>query len=958
MIFDYPLTGTFEFSVDAYQGRWAEGHVGYAGMVLEPLANGGNLQLVGGHDRVYLVGDALRQDSFNRFTIQVEGSKVRWLVNNRLIHEQTDAAPTSPWLALYAFRDRHTVFRNPQLRGQPQIPREVILSHGDRLEGWVSKFYDETQPPRLSKQQQPRNRFYADPSMQNQDPSSFDWHARDSEIHGRCDPAPTAPHGTGSLLSYFRPLRRGETLRYEFFYRPGEVMVHPCLGRLAFLLEPQGVRLHWLTENDGSDWTGIDSDNAVPMQGSVALKANEWNRLQLSLTADGVRIELNGAAICQRKLDANESRTFGLFHYKNRTAVRVRNVVLTGAWPDKLSGQEMADSFRPSGPVTDGFVRRALIGDPFFLRSAGHVLRQAHNLPPEQAYSLLQMWVLPNENHSLFQMAGEFTPADLAPPVAPKPLPAGRRVASGGELEAPALELVVLAKKLGKLDELAERIEQAKEPSLARGRLAMLALVRTAQERDEPARKALEDLGRLIAPLPLNEPIWRRWPELVAAQGTMIRPALRQAALALLDIQVKKLEESIVRLIPLSDRDSWLAHVRQTRASVQVLSLPSPHRPFGDDPSLKFWDTVSHTSAKMRGLGAPRTHWYVGDGIVQHYPGHSQDCLYLRTPLAGDFEVSCELTSFGWREAQLAYGGLRLDLAQSLKRYNLLSFARLIRAVDIDPPLADLGPWYKFRLTVHGDTYTVHINDRKLCEEPLPFNPDPWLMLYAEHSNTASIRNLKIRGTPRVPESLALSASPDLAGWLSYDESDWRKRGEEITNDGSRPVQDPDQPTQPRTWQEKALHYHRPLLEDGEIDYDFYFEPGKVLVHPAVDRLVFLLEPQGVRIHWLTDGNQERTGLTPDNAADEPKNRRGPSMLPLKAKTWNHMKLSLSGDTIILHLNGSVIYERKLESTNQRTFGLFHYADETSVRVRNVSYRGQWPRRLPDADELWAVKDK
>jgi hypothetical protein len=861
-------------------------------------------------------------------------------------------------LALYAFRDRHTVFRNPQIRGEPRIPREVRLSHGDRLEGWVSKFYDESQPQRLIKQLRRRNRFVADPSTLNQDPASFDWHARDGEIRGRRDPSASARDGVGSLLSYFRPLRPGEKLGYEFFYRPGEAMVHPCLGRLAFLLEPPGVRLHWLTENDGNDWTGLDSDNSVEAPGSVQLKPNEWNQLQLSLTADSVKIELNSAIVCERKLEANEAATFGLFHYKNRTAAQVRNVVLAGDWPDQLSEKEMADSFQPAAPVTDGPVRRAMIGEPFFLRGAGILLRQARSLPPEQAYELLHEWVLPNKNHSLFQTSGEFTPADPAPPVASKPSPAGRRVQGGGDLEAPALELVELAKKLGKLDELAERIEQAKEAEQSRGRLAMLALVRAAQERDEQARKAIEDLGRLITPLPLNEPIWRRWPELLAAHGTMNRPGLRQSGLALLDLQIKKLEESSMRFIPLTDREAWLPHVRQTRAAVQVLGLPTSHRPFGDDPDLQFWDVVSHTQARARGVGAPRAHWTVRDGAVQHYPGRSHDYLYLRTPLQGDFEVSCELTSFGYREAQLAYGGLRFELAQSLKRYNLFSFAHSIRATDLDPPLPNPGPWYKFRLSVRGDTYTVNVNDRKMCEEPLPFQPDPWLMLHANNSNTAGIRNLKIAGTPHVPESLSLSAAPDLAGWVSYDESEWHKRGEEITDDGSRPVQDPDQPPQPRTWQEKTLYYHRPLLEDGEIVYDFYYEPGKVLAHPCLDRLVFLLDTEGVRIHWLTDGIHDRTGLAPDNAATESKNRRGSAVLPLKSKKWNHVKLSLSGDVVKLELNGTSIYERALESTNQRTFGLFHYADDTSVRVRNVTYRGQWPRRLPDADELWAVKGK
>ncbi len=436
----------------------------------------------------------------------------------------------------------------------------------------------------------------------------------------------------------------------------------------------------------------------------------------------------------------------------------------------------------------------------------------------------------------------------------------------------------------------------------------------------------------------------------------MNRSALRQAALALLDLQIKNLEDGIARFIPLTDRDSWLPHIRQTRAALQVLSLPTPHRSFGDEPGLQFWDVVSHIQAQVRGIGAPRAHWTIRDGNVQHYPGRSQDYLYLRTPLRGDFEVSCELTSSGYREARLAYGGLRFELSQSLKRYNLFSFAHSIRSMDIDPPLTNVGPWYKFRLSVHGDTYTVYINDRKTLEEPLPFQTDPWLMLHANHSNTAGIRNLRIAGTPQVPESLSLSASPDLAGWLSYDESDWQKRGEEITDHGARPVQDPDQPPQPRSWQEKALHYHRPLLEDGEIEYDFYYEPGKVLAHPALDRLVLLLDPEGVRIHWLTDGIHDRTGITPDNAVTEPKNRRGPAVLPLKPKKWNHVKLSLSGDTVKLELNGTSIYQCPLESTNQRTFGLFHYADDTSVRVRNVTYRGQWPRRLPDTDEVWAAR--
>jgi hypothetical protein len=56
-----------------------------------------------------------------------------------------------------------------------------------------------------------------------------------------------------------------------------------------------------------------------------------------------------------------------------------------------------------------------------------------------------------------------------------------------------------------------------------------------------------------------------------------------------------------------------------------------------------------------------------------------------------------------------------------------------------------------------------------------------------------------------------------------------------------------------------------------------------------------------------------------------------------------------------LQLNGADIYERELEPTNNRAFGLFHESDETETRVRAVRYQGHWPNRIPDPDELMAA---
>jgi hypothetical protein len=127
------------------------------------------------------------------------------------------------------------------------------------------------------------------------------------------------------------------------------------------------------------------------------------------------------------------------------------------------------------------------------------------------------------------------------------------------------------------------------------------------------------------------------------------------------------------------------------------------------------------------------------------------------------------------------------------------------------------------------------------------------------------------------------------------------------------------------------------------------FVAGQTLVHPALDRLVCLIEPDGVKVHWLTDGRWDRTGLLPGNSTAEP--GRGPQKLTLKSRDWNAVNLAVEGDTLTISLNGELVFTRPIESTNLRHFGLFHYVNESSVRVRNVRYRGDWPKTLPTVEQ-------
>src|SRR5262249_8041143 len=140
-----------------------------------------------------------RPGDFNRITVQVTPEKVRYLVNGHLFYEDVDPSPTSPWLGLFTHRERQTVWRNLAIRGEPTIPRAVRLSHGDRLEGWISGSYPEPRPFRLTTEgvdrygnttQVPKRagRSGASPSSSEStpvDPDAFDWCSIDGVIRGR-----------------------------------------------------------------------------------------------------------------------------------------------------------------------------------------------------------------------------------------------------------------------------------------------------------------------------------------------------------------------------------------------------------------------------------------------------------------------------------------------------------------------------------------------------------------------------------------------------------------------------------------------------------------------------------------------------------------------------------------------------------------------------------------------------
>jgi hypothetical protein len=56
--------------------------------------------------------------------------------------------------------------------------------------------------------------------------------------------------------------------------------------------------------------------------------------------------------------------------------------------------------------------------------------------------------------------------------------------------------------------------------------------------------------------------------------------------------------------------------------------------------------------------------------------------------------MNAELASFNWRETQLSYDGVALDICNDRKSNDVAQFGRYFPDGIIDPPLEKVGDWY------------------------------------------------------------------------------------------------------------------------------------------------------------------------------------------------------------------------------------------------------------------------
>ena len=578
------------------------------------------------------------------------------------------------------------------------------------------------------------------------------------------------------------------------------------------------------------------------------------------------------------------------------------------------------------------------------------VRERAAALPDAKRFEYLAKWVLPCESHVTIRTSGTFSQTD------PVPRHGGADTlneASGGTLKSPVFDLVDVAERTGRLQQLLTTVEAIRPSSneeQQRARAAMLVLINLQMGRQEAAAVACQ---RLVSLVQQDTPVGMadQWPETLVAWRNIVTvgdPAIVNDLIAFLLTR---------RTFPKQRRGmtTWHNQIASLAGRHTLLAVGGSREDLSASTGLSQWIPVGRARSLTRGHGYPAAYWRWQTNRVDNISAHDDEYLFFRSPLTGNYEIECDLTAPGLARAHVMVAGTFSGPSNDLRNIETGTFRTDGGLKPVDLPFSRLDAWVHYRCVVRDHVCRTYINGRPVQTTSLTNNHDPWVAIRSRVRSHGGVRDVRITGDPVIPESVALSASPELTGWFPYFE-------EAIAREGARwrHADDPDSDgliigrrgaNLAGTSSESLLRYQRPLEEDGNIDYDFFYRPARFETHPALDRLVFMLQPDGVRLHWITDSPFDPTEIAPDNLIDEPANRRGPVDLPLKPDAWNHLTLAISGSQVTVNLNGQLVFERELEASNRRTFGFFHYADNTEVRARNVTLRGNWPRTLPTIAE-------
>lgn len=145
-----------------------------------------------------------------------------------------------------------------------------------------------------------------------------------------------------------------------------------------------------------------------------------------------------------------------------------------------------------------------------------------------------------------------------------------------------------------------------------------------------------------------------------------------------------------------------------------------------------------------------------------------------------------------------------------------------------------------------------------------------------------------------------------------------------------------------------CFHYQRPL-EHGDLwKYEFWWEPGKSVVMPAIGRAAIHLDGANLEREWLVDKlDGHWMGVEAEKRHAIPNSKQ----LQLIANAWNQIEIRRDGKDVSIVVNGQQVGLFEIEPHQQSYPGLYVPEGIREFSVRNMTLEGAWPKSLPP--NLW-----
>lgn len=594
--------------------------------------------------------------------------------------------------------------------------------------------------------------------------------------------------------------------------------------------------------------------------------------------------------------------------------------------------------------------------DPFGLRQpikirpeksrepAAVAVQTAKGMADDKAYEYLRDWVIPEANKPDFQMQFEIMPLDDQQNLTPETAEVDRFL-------SPAIQLIAIAKKLNKLDELLERVNavDASSSQDTRAKASLLTLIYAEQNKMDLAKAEIEKLSVLAErPLPSEMSVESRAPEFYVVLYAGRKLPLYVDAY-LLGTTLRAHERNMA-----THASDW-NWVRLLNGALSAVN----RKHMGETvvKPLKQWTSVPNVTAIQSAQGMRPSVWRMEKGTLRHDGGEAWSSLYFQSPLRGKFEIVANRSTYNYGEMLVSIGMHSAEPLFDLKarRVHRALLGTIIVGDPVEMPVWDYMA--EFRIVVDDNKVTTYTNGVFIHEQQFDAPIDPWLVLQAEWPESPKVvKSIDIIGTPEIPTEIDLVHMADAGGWRVnfYEYSSYANpvgryyaftpdeiHGRLQVGSGSRK-------------RESFLKYSRPMLEDGEFEYEFFYEKDSFEAHPVIGKTAFMLSDEAVQVHPLTNGFSDQSGNTPDTLQE----LAGAKKPTLKPGTWNHVLVKLKGDSVTLSVNGEEVATRAVaEPANERFFGFFRYVSHYQMRIRNAKYRGDWPKELPPL-EMQELADK